>query len=200
MLRLNAIALAVAAIVLFGAGSAPATGLLANWTLNDGGTVGNTIGAGTTVADSSGNGFTGTISGGSDTLQSVAGVIGNGLYFSGDDSTNYSYISAPANVGSNSLGGMNSLTISVWVNIPANSYNNKVKEALDLWDTTSSSSPKCYVLGTEYGNLASQKGLYYGFAGAGTPSTDNSGSVNFWTRTGATGWTRQPVGTNNHGV
>jgi hypothetical protein len=119
-------------------------------------------------------------------------VIGNGMYFSGDSSTSYAYISAPANVPGLSLGGMDSLTISMWVNIPSYTLtgSNKTKGALDLYDTTSSTSPECYTLGTEYGNLASQKGLYYGFQGSPIPGTDNvnPGNVNFWNRGAPTGW------------
>ena len=46
MLRIGTIALTVSAMVLFGVGASHATGLLANYTLNNGGTVGNTIGNG----------------------------------------------------------------------------------------------------------------------------------------------------------
>jgi hypothetical protein len=182
--------MALSAMVLSGVGLAQATGLLANWTLNDAGAIGNTIGNSATIADSSGNGFTGTVVSGGDTLTSMAGVIGNGMYFSGDDSTSYAYISAPANVPGLSLGGMDSLTISLWVNIPSYTLagSNKTKGALDLYDTISSTSPECYTLGTEYGGLATQKGLYYGFQGTPVPGTDNSGSTNFWNRGSPTGW------------
>jgi hypothetical protein len=166
MLRLSTIGLAGLSLLLLGAGLARADGLLANWTLNDGGAAGNTIGAGATIADSSGNGFKGTVAGGSDTLQSLPGVIGNGLYFSGDDSSNYSYISVPATLANGTnLGGMNSLTISLWVNIPAPSYNNPMTSAVDLYTT----GDECYEVNAEYGNLGLQKGLVYSFNG-GLPS------------------------------
>ena len=73
---------------------------------------------------------------------------------------------------------MNNMTMSMWVNIPATSYNNKVKEAVDLWDTNSTTSPECYLLGTEYGGLATQKGLYYDFAPGINPTVDTT----YWTR------------------
>ena len=91
-----AIVVFAVAVCIGTSGTVRADGLMANWTLNDGGAAGNTIGNGAPIADSSGNGFNGTVAGGSDTLQSVPGVIGNGLYFSGDNSANYSYISVPA--------------------------------------------------------------------------------------------------------
>ena len=81
MLRFCTIALVIPSLLLLGAGPAQADGLLANWTLNDAGTVGNTIGNGHAIADSSGNGFNGTVVSGGDTLQSMAGVIGNGTVF-----------------------------------------------------------------------------------------------------------------------
>jgi hypothetical protein len=168
-----------------------ADGLVANWTLNDGGTVGNTIAAGAPIADSSGNGFNGTVAGGSDTLKSVQGVIGNGLYFSGDNSANYSYISVPATLASGAnLGGMDSLTISLWVNIPADSYNNTNKAAVDLYNT----GDQCYYVGTTYPpGLPNSRGLVYGFDGPPLindhPYTDSSGNHGFWARTDGTGWT-----------
>ncbi len=168
-----------------------ADGLLGNWSLNDGGAAGNTIGAGAPIADSSGNGFNGTVAGGSDTLQSLPGVIGNGLYFSGDESANSSYIGVPATLASGAnLGGMNSLTISMWVNIPAGSYNSPNKAAVDLYDTGSA----CYYVGTDYPpSLANARGLVYGYSGGPLindhPDTDASGNHGFWARTDGTGWT-----------
>ena len=173
------------------AGTALADGLVGNWTLNDGGAVGNTIVAGAAIADSSGNGFNGTVVGGSDTLKSMAGVIGNGLYFSGDNSANYSYISVPATLaGGANLGGMDSLTISMWVNIPADSYNNTTKAAVDLYTT----GDECYYVGTTYPpGLPNGRGVQYGFNGGPLVNdhvfVDPSGNHGFWARTDGTGWT-----------
>ena len=80
-----AIVVFAVAVCMGTSGIARADGLLGNWTLGDAGAMGNTIGNGATIADSSGNGFNGTVVGNGDTLQSVQGIIGNGMYFSGDE-------------------------------------------------------------------------------------------------------------------
>ena len=67
---------------------APATGLVANWTLNVG-APGTTVGDGATIADLTGNGYNAAVSViGTDTLTSVAGMIGNGLQFTASSGTN----------------------------------------------------------------------------------------------------------------
>ena len=175
--------------------AARADGLAANWTLNDGGAAGNTIGAGTAIADSSGNGFNGAVVSNGDTLQSVPGVIGNGLYFSGDNSANYSYISVPATLaGSDNLGQTDILTISMWVNIPAGVVQRSNKAAVDLYtdrrrvllrrDRVSAKSRRC-------------RGLVYGFTAVRWSTTSlhrPSGNHGFWSRTDGTGWIREHVG------
>ena len=78
--------------VLCGTGLVNANGVVANWTLNDGGTPGNTLGSGAPITDAAGNGHNGTV-GGSSTITSVPGVIGTGLNF-GNGSTG-EYLDVP---------------------------------------------------------------------------------------------------------
>jgi hypothetical protein len=187
------------AFVVFAAGiplgaSANGTGdgLVANWTLNDGGAVGNAIGNGATIADSGPNGYNGTILSGGDTLTSIQGVIGTGLNFSGDNSSSAADIEVPA--GGTSLGGTNALTISLWVNIPNIPTASGTTEnvALDLWDGGTSPA-ECYYLGTRYNkSLTTDNGLQYSFAENifqyDHAVSDSSGNRGFWARTDGTGF------------
>jgi hypothetical protein len=113
-------------------GTAWAAGLLANWTL-DVGAPGTAVGNGATIADLTGNGYDASVvCDGSDTLTSVAGVIGNGLTFNGVPGTpgwtNADYVSANYEVpngqgGYTTLGGSNVETISFWMSIPSRTGN-----------------------------------------------------------------------------
>jgi hypothetical protein len=164
--RKSLLVMAVAILtVLLGTGFAQAA-LLANWTLND------TPGIGATILDGSGNGRNGTIVG-ADGLTSVAGVIGNGLNFSGAAVTT-NYITVPNTTG---LGGMNTLTLSAWVNIPAAAKVTSERMVFNLWDT----GTQVYEFGTKYSGLATARGLY---ARTGTSGTDYQNSKSFWDNRG----------------
>jgi hypothetical protein len=164
------VALAVLAALTCMSYDAQATGLLANWTLND------TPGIGATILDATGNGHNGTIAG-TDTLTSVPGVIGNGLSFSGAAVTT-NYITVPNTTG---LGGMNTLTLSAWVNIPAAAKVTSERMVFNMWDT----GTQVYEFGTKYSGLATARGLY---ARADTSGTDYQNSKSFWDRTDGSGW------------
>ena len=189
------VALAAAAWVA-AAGTARADGLVANWTLGAGGAAGNSIGNGAAVADSGPYGYNGTVVSGGDTIESVAGVIGNGLWFDGDNSSTMADISVPA--GAN-LGGMSNLTISLWLNIPAlngttpgDAFGAVNKAALDLWDAGGSSPSQSYLVGTRYSAVTTENGVLFGLDSNTVYDhayVDASGNKGFWNRTDGTGWT-----------
>ncbi len=173
-------------------GIARADGLAANWTLNDGGAAGTTIGNGATIADAGPNGYNGTlVASGSATLTSVAGVIGTGLAFNANNSA---YITTPPTANGTNLGNTNVLTISMWLNVatlpPAAGTTSEL--AVDLWDGGTSPNT-CYEFGLRYNkSLASNNGLYYGFDAATASDhgfADSSSHQGFWARTNGTGWT-----------
>ncbi len=170
MLRFSTIVLAVSALVLCGTGLVNANGLVANWTLNDGGTPGNTLGSGAPITDAAGNGHNGTV-GGSSTITSVPGVIGTGLNF-GNGSTG-EYLDVPK---VSDLGGGYAMTISTWVNIPSEITGHDY--AVDL--------PGELLYGTYYSSL-SVKGLYIYYNGTGS-NYDYGNGKDFWNRTDGSGW------------
>ncbi len=171
-----------------------ADGLIASWTLNDGGAAGNTIGLGAPIADSGPNGYSGTVVGSSGVLTSVPGIIGTGLSFNstGNTSTTGVYIQAPATANGTSLGGMDSLTTSLWLNIPSlPTAQANLENALDLWDG-GTSPVYCWEVGASYRTLlTTSNGLSYGFNGSTENDhgdQDSSGNKGFWTRTDGTGF------------
>ena len=148
-LRLACVATAV--IVWVGwSGTAAADGLIANWTLNDLGSPGTAGTPGvTTFADATGNGHTGTLVG-SDPLSSVSAVIGTGAQFGGNAAADY--ISVPK---TSDLGGMNTLTLSAWVNIP--SAQNGFHMVFDMYDNDGENGNQVYELGTQHSASAQRR-------------------------------------------
>ncbi len=137
--------LAILAALAGTPGAARADGLIANWTLSDAGTPGNTLTAGATIADASGNGHTATLMG-SDTLTSIAAPIGTGLTFNGLSGTG-NCLSVPYSA---SLGGMYYLTFSAWVYYPngtsnSNAVLNTGQQIFNLWNQDGGTD--CYKLG-----------------------------------------------------
>ncbi len=186
MLRFATIALAVSAIALFDAGQAPATDLVANWALGDAGAAGS-LTNGQSIADSGPNGYTGTTALASgDAITGMAGEIGNGLHFSGAELD--SYLSMPYDSNGTSLGSLSlsqptgALTYSVWVNIPAKSYNAVTKDAVSL--------PGDYYLDTYAGLGRYELGLSFNGAGVTYDAylADPSGNKTFGLRTDGSGW------------
>jgi hypothetical protein len=189
-----AIVIFVVAVCMRTSGTALADGLIANWTLNDGGAAGNTIGAGAPIADSGPNGYNGSVVASSGVVTSVPGIIGTGLSFNstGNTSATGAYIQTPATANGTSLGGMDSLTVSYWLNIPSlPTAQANLENALDLWDG-GTSPVECWEVGTSYRTLlTTSNGLSYGFNGTTENDhgdQDSSGNKGFWTRTNGTGF------------
>ena len=131
-----------------------------------------------------GNGYTGTVVG-ADNLTSVPGVIGNGLYFSGAAADNY--VSVPNASNGTSLSGMNTLTLSAWINVPAASYNG-VRKMVFSWDDGDATP---YTLGTWYPpGLPNSRGLTWNLNEnvSDAPWADPSGNKGFYRRTDGTGY------------
>ncbi len=186
MLRFGTIALTLLSLLLLATGLARGDGLLANWTLGDAGASG-TLANGQSIMDSGPNGYTGSaIIASGDTITGMAGEIGNGLNFSGAELD--SYLSMPYDSNGTSLGSLGpsqetyALTYSVWVNIPAKSYNLVTKDALSL--------PGDYYLDT-YAGLSRYE---LGFSFNSNPVAydaylpDPSGNKTFGLRTDGSGW------------
>jgi hypothetical protein len=181
-----AIVVFAAALCVGTSGAARADGLVANWVLGDAGASG-TLANGQSIADSGPNGYTGTaVLASGDAITGMAGEIGNGLYFSGAELD--SYLSMPYDSTGTSLGSYSlsqrtgALTYSVWVNIPAQSYNTVTKVAVSL--------PGDYYLDT-YAGLSRYE---LGFSFNNNPVAydaylpDPSGNKTFGLRTDGSGW------------
>ena len=141
----------------------------------------------TTFADATGNGHTGTLVG-SDPLSSVSAVIGTGVQFGGNMAADY--ISVPK---TSDLGGMNTLTLSAWVNIPTE--QNGYSMVFDMYGN-----------GTDGNEVYSRhlllqlapKGLY---AGANYyAANDYANGQGFWNRTDGSGYVAEHLGAADHGL